>query len=44
VKRDIEMKYSASVMIDDKKAIKAFEKQSGDDKKIHGGHAFSMVR
>jgi hypothetical protein len=43
VKRDIEIKYPASVMIDDKKAIKASEKQSGDHKEIHGGNAFSLV-
>jgi hypothetical protein len=44
VKRDIEMKYTASVMIDDEKAIKSFEKESRDDKEIHGGNTFSMVR
>jgi hypothetical protein len=43
MKCDIEMKYSASMMIDDEKAIKPFEKKSGGGKKIHGGNAFSLV-
>jgi hypothetical protein len=43
MKRDIEMKYPSSIMIDDEKAIKSFEKQSGDHKEIHGRNTFSMV-
>jgi hypothetical protein len=38
------MNYTASMMIDDEKAVQPFEKESRGHKEIHGCNTFCMVR